>query len=187
MRGSAACDVSVIVPFADDEDCVGTLVRRIAGHLDALGARHEILAVDEGSGDNSVALLRLVREEIAPLRMLAAAPGAGYEGGARVARGRVLLLWEPARAGAPVGPLAWARGRVDSGDADLVILPGRYTVCRRARAWRALASVRGRGVAYERRLARWASIHGLRVDSPSAPSPAPVWMPLARLLLRSRA
>lgn len=186
MRGSAACDVSVIVPFGDEEDSVGALVRRAAAHLDALGARHEVLAVDEGSGDNSLALLRLLRDQIPSLRILAAPRGAGFECGARVARGRALLLWEPARAAAPVGPLAWAQARVDSGDADLVILTGRYAVCRRSRAWRALASARGRGVAYERRLARWASIHGLRVEAPAAPISAPAWLPLARLLLRSR-
>jgi hypothetical protein len=182
MRGSAACDVSVVVPFTDDEDSVGALVGRVATHLRALGADHEILAVDEGSGDNSVPLLRLLRAHLPALRLLTASRDRGFAVGAQAARGRALLLWEPARAAAPVGPLAWARARVDQG-ADLVIVPGRYVVCRRTRAWRALAGARGRGALYEHRLARSAARHDLRVEGPANPA-AEGWRPLVRLFGR---
>ena len=64
MRSASECDVTVIVPFADDEERVGTLGRRIAEHLHALGVSFEILAVDEGGDDNSVSLLSLVHASV---------------------------------------------------------------------------------------------------------------------------
>src|SRR3972149_2814814 len=86
-------DVSVVVPFADDEDCVGALSRRIAEHLRALRVRFEIVAVDEDSRDNSVALLSYLRASVPELRVIAAdGMGHGFAAGARVARGRTLWL-----------------------------------------------------------------------------------------------
>jgi hypothetical protein len=181
MHGS--CDLSVIVPFGDDEDTVGALVSRAAAHLAAQGTAFEIIAVDEGSGDNSVALLAYLRERMPALSIRAAEPGTGFAAGARVARGRTLLLWEPARAHAPLGPLAWARARVD-GAVDVALVPGRYVAARRARAWRAVERARGRGATFERQLARQARRHGLLVAAPERPA-----APLARFmsLLRLRA
>ena len=53
-------DVSVVVPFADDEDVIGTAVRRLASHLTEREISFEIIAVDEDSGDNSHAILALL-------------------------------------------------------------------------------------------------------------------------------
>lgn len=167
MHGSAGCDFSVIVPFADDEDCVGALVRRAAHHLEALGVAYEILAINEGSGDNSVALLSYLREHLPALTLLSAPRGVGFANGAAVARGRALLLWEPAQAAAPLAPLSWARARLDGDALDVAVVPGRYTLCRRARSWRALARARGHGAAFERCLVRYATRHGLRVETPA--------------------
>src|SRR5262249_51116849 len=131
----------------------------------------------------------LLREKLPALRLLDAARGAGFAAGARVARGRTLLLWEPARASALIGPLAWARARVDGGAADLVVVPGCYVVCRRTRAWRALARARAPGGDCERRLTRRAGRQGLRVAAPAAATPVAGWRPFVRFvsLLRSRA
>jgi hypothetical protein len=185
MRTDPGCDLSVIIPFTDAEESVGALSRRAAAHLDALGARYEILAVDEGSGDNSLALLTLVRERLPSLRVLGARAGEGFAAGARVARGSLVWLWDAQHASAPVAPFAWAHGRVAGGHGDLVIIPGRYAVCRRTATWRALERARGRGRAYERQLARHAERRRLRVDTPpSAPAPRRSWFPA---LLRLRA
>ena len=180
------CDLSVIIPFTDDEEIVGALSRRAAAHLDALGARHEILAVDEGSGDNSLALLTLMRERLPSLRLLAADAGEGFAAGARVARGRIVWLWDSRHAAAPVAPFAWAHGRVAGGHGDIVLIPGRYAVCRRTASWKVLESARGRGAAYERQLLRHAERRHVRVSTPPA-APAPrrwTWLPA---LLRQRA
>lgn len=174
MRSSTTpeLEVSVVIPFADDEERVGALSRRIAGHLRALGLRFEILAVDEDSGDNSVALLSLLRAEVPELRVLEApGHGHGFAAGARAARGSVLWLVD-ARRGASSGlaPFSWAHARVSGDAADVVAVEGRYVLCRRTRAWRVLDAVRGRGDAFERRFLRRARTRGLRVETPPRPS-----------------
>jgi hypothetical protein len=158
-------DLSVVIPFTDDEDEVGRLVRRVAAHLRARGARFEILAVDEGSGDNCVALLGLLRKTDVPeLTLLAAPPGAGFATASERARGRVLWLFDVARAGAALAPFAWAYERCDAGVADVVVVQDRYALVRRSRAARAIAAVRGRAHVFERRLRRRSWFGGLHLD-----------------------
>ena len=53
-------DISVVIPFADDEERIGLAVRRVAEALRAAGRTFEIIAVDEHSGDNSHAVLALM-------------------------------------------------------------------------------------------------------------------------------
>ena len=43
--------VSIVVPVLDEEECVGELVRRVRESLVSIGARYEILFVDDGSRD----------------------------------------------------------------------------------------------------------------------------------------
>ena len=76
MSDSPRFDVSVILPFGDDEEFVGIAVRRTAEHLRGLGLSFEILAIDEDSGDNSHAVLALLRAEVPELRVTHA-PGRG--------------------------------------------------------------------------------------------------------------
>src|SRR5512147_1492258 len=86
-------DVSVILPFGDDEEAVGIAVRRTAEHLRSLGMSFEILAIDEDSGDNSHAVLALLRAQVPELRVTHA-PGRGraVEIGAGRAQGTLLLI-----------------------------------------------------------------------------------------------
>jgi glycosyl transferase family 2 len=167
MRSETPCDVSVVIPFTDDEERVGALTRRVAEHLGALGMRFEILAVDEDSRDNSVALLTLLREAVPQLRVLAAAADAGFDAGARVARGRTLLLLHVDRAQASLAPFSRAHRHVVSGESDVVVLRGRFLLCRRVRAWQVLDGARGRGAVYERRVLRRAAARRLRVELPT--------------------
>ena len=91
MGSPRTYDVSVIVPFRDDEDLIGTAVDRIASHLRSLKVSFEILAVDEDSGDNSHAVLALLRTHFPELRVSQAlGPGRGFGAGARRAQGRTL-------------------------------------------------------------------------------------------------
>src|SRR5215468_7781736 len=69
MVDSPRFDVSVILPFGDDEEAVGIAVRRTAEHLRGLQLSFEILAIDEDSGDNSHAVLALLRAEVPELRV----------------------------------------------------------------------------------------------------------------------
>jgi hypothetical protein len=151
-------DVSVILPFGDDEDCVGALTRRVAAHLRALGLAFEILAVDEGSSDNSVALLSLLRAELPELKLA----GEGVAAGVFAARGRTLWFVEPDDADAALAPFACAERRVSAGEAD-VISTGRFLVARRTRAWPILERAKGRGERMHRSVMRAAEGRKLRV------------------------
>ena len=67
-------DISVILPFGDDEEAVGIAVKRTAEYLRSLGLSFEILAIDEDSGDNSHAVLALLRAGVAALDWREVAP-----------------------------------------------------------------------------------------------------------------
>ena len=86
-------DISVILPFGDDEEAVGIAVKRTAEHLRSLGLSFEILAIDEDSGDNSHAVLALLRAEVPELRVThAPGRGRGVDIGAGRAQGTLLLI-----------------------------------------------------------------------------------------------
>jgi len=149
-------DVSVLLPFRDDEDIVGTACKRIAAHLTNLGLSFEILAIEEDSGDNSHALLAMLRREIPTLQVLyAESADRGYTTGASKACGRTLWLVPPAVALAPLAPFNRAFRKVSDGKVDATVVDGRFAVCHRTRNLDALAGFRGRDVAaLRRRLAR---------------------------------
>jgi hypothetical protein len=146
-------DVSVVLPFADDEDRVGSACLRIARHLTEQGLAFEIIAVDEGSGDNSVALLALLRPSLPELRVLhGAASGRGFSLGAAAARGRVLWLIEPDSATRSLSAFGRPHGRVARGELDLAVVRGRFAVLKRARALGLVDAVSGHADTFERRL-----------------------------------
>src|SRR6188474_2120296 len=96
MSESPRFDLSVILPFGDDEEFVGIAVRRTAEHLRGLGLSFEILAIDEDSGDNSHAVLALLRAEVPELRVThAPGRGRGVDVGAARAQGTLLLVSTP--------------------------------------------------------------------------------------------
>jgi hypothetical protein len=160
-------DVSVVISFADDEERVGRASRRIAEHLRELGCRFEIIAVDEDSRDNSVALLSLLRASAPELQIVVASRSdLGFATGARVARGRALWLLDAARADGPYAPFGWALRRVLSDQAAVVDVDGRFLVCRRTKVWALLEHARGRGDTFARRLVRRARLRGLKVETP---------------------
>ena len=104
MAVAAPYDVSVILPFRDDEDVIGNAVQRIAGHLRELGLTFELLAVDEDSGDNSHAVLALLRGSLPELRVQhAPLRGRGAEAGIARAQGHALWILSPHAAVAPLG------------------------------------------------------------------------------------
>ncbi|MFQ5766359.1 MAG: glycosyltransferase family 2 protein [Acidobacteriota bacterium] len=88
-------DLSVIVPFYDEEDNVGPVIRELAGVLDTTGLIWEIVAVDDGSADRTLRCLldqRTVDRRIRVLRMRCnscqtAAMRAGFD----AARGRLVV------------------------------------------------------------------------------------------------
>src|SRR5205085_8402008 len=96
MSESPRFDVSVVLPFGDDEEAVGIAVRRTAEHLRGLGVSFEILAIDEDSGDNSHAVLALLRADVPELRVThAPGRGRGVDVGASRAQGTLLVVTTP--------------------------------------------------------------------------------------------
>jgi Glycosyl transferase family 2 len=177
-------DVTAVVACRDDEESAGHTVRRVASHLRALGLRAEVLAVDEGSADNTLALLSLLRRALPELEVVAgAAPGRGFVRGAQLARGRALVLID-ARSEAPLSALGFALQRV-AGERDAVAVGGRYLVLHRTRTMRAHeALLHGRDPGeLERSFLKRARSLGLAVDM-AAPRRRPTpWARLREVLL----
>lgn len=157
-------DVSVILPFGDDEEFVGIAVRRTAEHLRGLGVSFEILAIDEDSGDNSHAVLALLRAEVPELRVThASGRGRGVDVGAARAQGTLLVITTPDVAGASLDGIGDACRRLLGGDGDADVALGRYTVAHRMRSLVAFRGARLLGVAMHRRLAKRLQVRHLAV------------------------
>lgn len=139
----------MVLAIRDDEELVGHQIRSIAAHLESLGRPFEIVAVNDGSRDNSLALLELLGARTPELRVLRAnAAGRAFLRGAAEARGSVVVLCEGSR---PVflGALGWALGRLEAGR-EVVILRGRYIVARRLMALPVIVRATGPGLLFER-------------------------------------
>lgn len=159
-----AVDLSILLPFGDDEEIIGPAVRRCAHAARTLGGSFELLGIDEDSGDNSHAVLALLRGEVPELRVIHA-PGRhrGVDSGAARAQGRVLVLLTPTGAMSPLDGLGDALARVDREACDAEIAVGRFTVVNRIKALPALRGVRLPGESMHRRLAKRFQLQGLRV------------------------
>lgn len=83
-------DVSILLPFRDHEHIVGQVCRDIAELFRETSGVFQIVAIDEGSGDNSHAMLALLRHEIPELHIVV---GRGYSKGTTAAdAGTVVLM-----------------------------------------------------------------------------------------------
>jgi dolichol-phosphate mannosyltransferase len=170
MSESPRFDVSVILPFGDDEEAVGIAVKRTAEHLRGLGLSFEILAIDEDSGDNSHAVLALLRAEVPELRVThAPGRGRGVDVGAARAQGTLLLVSTPDVASASLDGAGDACRRLLAGEGDAEVALGRYTVAHRIRAMAALRGARLVGAALHRRLIKRLEVRQLavRVSGPA--------------------
>lgn len=163
-------DVSVILPFGDDEEAVGIAVRRTAEHLRSLGVAFEILAIDEDSGDNSHAVLALLRAEVPELRVThAPGRGKGVDVGAARAQGTLLVVATPEVASASLDGVGDACKRLLANEGDAEVALGRFTVAHRVRALSVFKGARLVGAAMHRRLVKRLQVRNLstRVAGPS--------------------
>ena len=187
MSDSPRYDVSVILPFGDDEEAVGIAVRRTAEHLRGLALRFEILAIDEDSGDNSHAVLALLRAEVPELRVThAPGRGRGVDVGAGRAQGALLLVATPEVASAALDGAGDACRRLLAGDGDAEVALARYTVARRIRAMAAFRGARLIGPAMHRRLAKRLQLQELsvRISGPIGVAAKPSGMSRFRAFAR---
>ncbi|MBX3160238.1 MAG: hypothetical protein KF773_30020 [Deltaproteobacteria bacterium] len=157
-------DVSVVMPFGDDEEAVGIAVRHTAQYLRALSVTFEILAIDEDSGDNSHAVLALLRAEVPELRVThAPGRGRGVEVGASRAQGLLLLIATPDVAAASLDGAGEACRRLLANEGDAEVALARYTVAHRIRTLAAFRGARLAGAAMHRRLAKRLQVQTLSV------------------------
>ena len=163
-------DVSVILPFGDDEEAVGIAVRRIAEYVRALGVSFELLAVDEDSGDNSHAVLALLRADVPELRVThASGRGRGVDAGAARAQGTLLVVTTPDVAAVGLDGVGDACRRLLANEGDAEVALGRYTVAHRVRALPVFRGARLVGAAMHRRLVKRLQVRHMntRVVGPS--------------------
>ena len=90
--------LSVVVPILDEEDGLPELLRRLLPVLEAQTARFEVVFVDDGSRDGSVALLRRAAETDPRVKVLALSRNFGQHvalsAGCDHARGDVVVLMD---------------------------------------------------------------------------------------------
>jgi hypothetical protein len=190
MSPGKTLDVSVVLPFRDDEELIGLAVQHLATYLEEQALVFEILAVDQDSGDNSHAVLALVRSrdpELERALTILQTPGRardrGYAHGVHHARGRVLWLLDPWVAIGSLEAFAHAHALVTRGELDVVVRPEGFSVAHRIRSQPALGGLAGTGPGFHRRLARHARARGLAVTIEPVPGPATrVWQRLAAVL-----
>jgi dolichol-phosphate mannosyltransferase len=88
-------DLSVVFPVYNEEENVPILLREIASAIDGHGWTYEIVAVDDGSTDRSLEVLRSSRAVYPTLRVLALEKNSGQtaalDAAWRAARGRMVV------------------------------------------------------------------------------------------------
>jgi glycosyltransferase involved in cell wall biosynthesis len=88
-------DLSVVFPVYNEEENVPILIDEIARALDGKGWTYEIVAVDDGSADRSLEVLRSLKSRYPMLRLITFEKNSGQtaalDAGWRAARGRFVV------------------------------------------------------------------------------------------------
>jgi glycosyltransferase involved in cell wall biosynthesis len=96
--GQAELDLSVIIPVYNEEECIGPTIRELCGVLQTLGLRSEVIAIDDGSTDQTRASLSRLAVEFPVLRALTITPNSGQSAalgvGFREARGAAVVTMD---------------------------------------------------------------------------------------------
>jgi glycosyltransferase involved in cell wall biosynthesis len=92
----AELDLSVVIPAFNEEERLGPTVEALARFLTGRGWRFEIVVVDDGSTDGTVALCRRLAARWPALRLIPTAPNRGKGHAVRIgmqaARGALVLM-----------------------------------------------------------------------------------------------
>src|SRR5689334_25385159 len=104
-----AVDVSLVIPAFNEEARLGPTLQRCARYLEASPWRWEIVVVDDGSTDGTVALCRRMAAEIPDLRVVETRPNRGkghaVRAGVRAARGAAIVMYD-ADGATPIAEIA---------------------------------------------------------------------------------
>ncbi len=95
MSGSDRIEVSAVVPVFNEEGNLPLLIGRLIEVLDSLRKPYEAIMVDDGSTDDSLQVLKNMRERYTSLRILRLKENRGLStallAGMREARGKILV------------------------------------------------------------------------------------------------
>jgi dolichol-phosphate mannosyltransferase len=132
----AAPELSLVIPVYNERDSLPLLVGEIAAAL--AGRRYEIVAVDDGSVDGSLEVLKRLKLEHTELHIVALAARAGqtaaFAAGFRVARGPVIVTLDADLQNDPADIPALVARLTTSGMTAIV----GYRVNRRDNRWKRL-------------------------------------------------
>jgi hypothetical protein len=175
-------EISVVVAVGDHEDSIGHEIRSIAAHLGRLRRPFEILAVNNGSSDNSFSIVNLLAGTVPELRVLGReAAGRPFLRGSSEARGDIVVLIDAGKR-VSFAPLGWAFSRLAAGR-DAVVLRGRYVVARRLKALPVIVRASSPGLLFEAVFERRAQELGIDVVGSRPRRPMPLLLrPVLRFL-----
>ena len=135
---SAAPDLSLVVPVYNERDSLPLLIGEIAAAL--AGRRYEIVAVDDGSADGSLDVLKALKRDHPELHIVAFAANAGqtaaFAAGFRAARGPVIVTLDADLQNDPADIPALV-ARIEATGVTAVV---GYRVGRRDSGWKRLQS-----------------------------------------------
>jgi Glycosyl transferase family 2 len=181
-RSSPGPNISVVLAIRNDEETVGHQVRAVAAHLRGLGRTFEIVAVNDGSRDNSLSIVSLLAPRIPELRLVSSnVSGRAFLRGTSEAKGSIVVLMEGGRT-VSLAPLGWALSRLEAGR-EAVILRGRYIVARRLLALPIIVRASGPGLLFEHVFERRGKDLGIDIVGTRPRNPAPLLLrPVLRFL-----
>lgn len=117
-------DLSVVFPVYNEEENLPILLGEIASALNGTGWTYEIVAVDDGSTDRSLDILRRSRDDYPTLRVLALEKNSGQSAALdaawRAARGRLVVSLDADLQNDPADIPPMVR-RLEESGADMVV------------------------------------------------------------------
>jgi glycosyltransferase involved in cell wall biosynthesis len=117
-------DLSVVFPVYNEEENIPILLREIAAALEGRGWTYEIVAVDDGSTDRSLDVLRGSRAEYPMLRVLAFEKNSGQtaalDAAWHAARGRLVVSLDADLQNDPADIPAMVR-KLEESQSDMII------------------------------------------------------------------
>ena len=117
-------DLSVVFPVYNEEENVPILLDEIAKALDGKGSTYEIIAVDDGSSDRSLEVLRGLKSKYPTLRIITFEKNSGQtaalDAGWRAARGKFVVSLDADLQNDPAD-IPKMMQDIDRANADMVI------------------------------------------------------------------
>lgn len=91
-------DITVILPVYNEQECISATLTELLDILRRLSRPFEIITVDDGSTDNTPAILQQARQQMPELRILRQTPNSGQSAamgaGFQAARGQVVITMD---------------------------------------------------------------------------------------------